>query len=136
MKRYIIFFVLFININTVSASTVIHGIIKDAETNKPLPNANIYIKDTYIGTISNQDGHYKLEIPKVPSEIIVSYIGYETRTILIEDSGNQELNIFLEPIAIKLQGVIVYSDQEDPAIAIMKKVIANKIKVMVVSGLL
>jgi len=128
MKRYIIFFVLFININTVSASTVIHGIIKDAETNKPLPNANIYIKDTYIGTISNQDGHYKLEIPKVPSEIIVSYIGYETRTILIEDSGNQELNIFLEPIAIKLQGVIVYSDQEDPAIAIMKKVIANKIK--------
>ena len=127
MKNLIIFLMLFISNNTVSASTVIQGTIKDAETLKPLPNANIYIKDTYIGTISNQDGHYKLEIPQVPSEVIVSYIGYETRNILIEDSGSLELNILLKPIAIQLQEIVVSSDQEDPAIAIMKKVIANKI---------
>ena len=128
MKKSFILLLLILSSRILFGSTVIQGIIQNAVTNKPLPNANIYIKDTYIGTISNQDGHYKLEIPQLPSEVIVSYIGYETRTILIEDNGNQELNIFLEPIAIKLQGVIVYSDQEDPAVAIMKKVIANKIK--------
>ena len=127
MKKSIILLLLILSCRTLFGSTVIQGIIKDAETNKPLPNANIYIKETYIGTISNKDGHYKLEIPKVPSEVIVSYIGYETRTILIEDHGSQELNIFLRPIAIQLQEVVVSSDQEDPAIRIMKTLLPIKL---------
>ncbi len=128
MKKLYISLLFFMLVNNVFSQNNIHGIIKDAETHKPLPNANIYIKDTYIGTISNTDGHYKLEIPKVPSEVIVSYIGYESKTILIEENGSQELNILLKPIIIQLQEVVVRSDQENPAIAIMKKVIANKIK--------
>ena len=128
MKKLYISLLFFIVVNNVFSQNRIHGIIKDAEADKPLPNANIYIKDTYIGTISNTDGNYKLEIPQIPSEVIVSYIGYETRTILIEENGSQELNILLKPIAIQLQEVVVSSDQEDPAIGIMKKVIANKMK--------
>jgi len=127
MKKLYISLLLFMVANTAFSQNRIHGIIKDAEIHKPLPNANIYINDTYIGTISNTDGHYKLEILQVPSEVIFSYIGYETRTILIDDGGSQELNILLKPIAIQLQEVVVSSDQEDPAIGIMKKVIANKI---------
>ena len=128
MKKLFVFLIFIWWINPALGSTVIHGIIKDTETSQPLPYANIYIKNTYIGTISNPDGHYQLEIPRIPVEIIVSYIGYETRTILIEDNFSQELNILLTPVPIQLQEIVVSSDKEDPAIGIMKKVIANKIQ--------
>ena len=127
MIRLFIFLLLMLSDGTLSGNTVLKGIVRDAETHEPLPNANIYIKDTYIGTISNSHGQYQLEIPQIPSEIIVSFIGYETRTIRIEEYGVRELNISLKPVAIKLQSVIVYADQEDPAAGIMRKVIAKKI---------
>ena len=128
MKKIIFLFILLLNIQNALGNSLITGIIKDAETNEPLPIANIYIKDTFIGTISNIEGNFKLEIPKVPAEIVVSYIGYETKKIVIKKEKNQNLNILLNPIAVKMKEVVVYSDQEDPAIGIMRKVIANKIK--------
>jgi hypothetical protein len=37
---------LFVSANCVSSQNIIHGLIKEAETNKPLPFANIYIEGT------------------------------------------------------------------------------------------
>ena len=105
----------------------IHGTVTDIETGEPLSYANIYIENTYIGTTSNKDGDFSLKIKHVPSTIIVSYIGYRTRRILIDEEGQHRLDVQLNPIVLELGVVVVTADQEDPAIGIMKKVIANKI---------
>ena len=38
----------------------VEGKIVDAETGDPLPAAHVIIKDTYKGTISNQDGEFSI----------------------------------------------------------------------------
>ena len=117
-----------LNIYNIQAQNVLKGIIKDADNNMPLPFASIYIKGTYIGTTSNQNGFYSLVIPRIDSEVIVSFIGYETKKIEINKPGIQEVDIFLKPIAVELSTVVVNANDEDPALSIMEKVIANKQK--------
>ena len=105
-----------------------YGTVTDGETGEPLSYANIYIQGTYIGTTSNANGDFSLEVREVPSTLVVSYIGYRSRKILIEKSGQNRLDVSLIPIVLELPGIVVTADQQDPAIGIMKKVIANKIK--------
>lgn len=57
-----------------------------------LPYANIYLKKTKIGTTSNENGFYELRnIPKGNYTLIVSSIGYQTKTIKISFNSNQKL---------------------------------------------
>lgn len=53
------------------------GVIVDAKTGDPIIGANVLIKGTTNGTITNIDGEYTLEAP-VGSSLLVSYIGYKT----------------------------------------------------------
>ena len=57
-----------------------------------LPYVNIYLKKTKIGTTSNENGFYELRnIPKGNYTLIVSSIGYQTKTIKISFNSNQKL---------------------------------------------
>ncbi|MES2776111.1 MAG: carboxypeptidase-like regulatory domain-containing protein [Bacteroidota bacterium] len=62
-----------------SQGTVIHGIVVDAATNKPMANASVFINGTSRGTVTNSEGIFQL-VPSPASsyEIIVSYVGYKT----------------------------------------------------------
>lgn len=128
MKNIFFCIIICFSVTDVFSQTSIYGIIKNADTDESLAYANIYIEGTYIGTTSNQDGQYSLEVPALPSLVIVSYIGYEIRKIRIEIPGTNKLDILLKPIILKLKKVVITGNREDPAIGIMKKVISNKIK--------
>jgi len=57
-----------------------------------LPYANIYLKKTKIGTSSNENGVYELKnIPKGNYTLIVSSIGYQTKSEKISLDSNQKL---------------------------------------------
>jgi len=62
---------------------------------QPLIGANIFWKDTQIGTTSNQEGFFMLKFPEnFPKQLIISYIGYKPDTIEVEQSL-QDLEIVL-----------------------------------------
>lgn len=112
----------------------IHGTVTDAAGN-PLPNVNIYIEDTYIGTTSNSEGNYELFVKNKIDEftLVFQYLGFKTQKIVIEDfQKNQQINISLEEEVTNLDDVIINAN-ENPAIAIIKSAIAsrnaNKLKV-------
>ncbi|RKY76684.1 hypothetical protein DRQ07_09935, partial [candidate division KSB1 bacterium] len=46
------------------------GFVIDRQTGKPLSNANMQIKNTYRGTITNEDGRYKITINKLPATLV------------------------------------------------------------------
>ena len=57
----------------------VKGKIIDINSQLPLVGANIVIKSTSIGTISDDDGYFSIEdIPNGNYSISVSYIGYKT----------------------------------------------------------
>lgn len=103
---------------------VVHGTVIDAETEAPLPAANVQIEGTYRGTITNRDGVYELRVDEVPATLIVRFIGYETarRTVTAETQGDVE--IALQPTTYRMDEIVV--TDENPAERIMRQVIERK----------
>jgi uncharacterized protein (TIGR02145 family) len=85
------------------------GVVLDANTHKPVVDANIFINGTTIGTSSNEYGMFSLQrFPKPPYQIHISAIGYETKMFeILEKSDNDLAIILLEPQTSELTGVAV-----------------------------
>ena len=104
----------------------ITGNITD-QNNKPLPFVNILIENTYKGTTSNDDGYYELNISTPKNYTIVySYLGYKTvKKEVSIDKFPYQLDITLVEESVSLSEVVIDSEI-DPAIAIMRKAIAQR----------
>lgn len=68
---------------TVNAQIKVNGIITDITDHSPLVGASIVIQGTLVGTTSDIDGKYMIEVPSSESQLAVSYIGYLTKTITV-----------------------------------------------------
>jgi len=88
----------------------INGTISD-ETGSPLIGANVILKGTSIGTITDIDGVYNLSgnITDGNYEIVVSYIGYSNATMRVDlvGGGKQTLDFTLSSDALFLDEVVV-----------------------------
>lgn len=89
----------------------IQGKVLDAETQKPLVGANIYIKNTQTGTTTGLDGSYMIKnIPVGLISVVFSYIGYEAATktdLSIKPERTLFLDIEMNPSAVELKDVVV-----------------------------
>lgn len=59
---------------------IITGRIIDAKTTEPLPFVNVFINNTTLGTVTDQQGYFTLKGIKDPGnyEVVFSFVGYET----------------------------------------------------------
>ena len=90
--------------------TNISGTIYDGQTNETLIGANIIIKGENNGTSSNYDGKFTILTNKdLPIEIIISYLGYEDKSITIEDDIDLQIKLF--PNTKKLKEVKVVDNR-------------------------
>tara|TARA_R110002124_G_scaffold114662_1_gene270115 strand:+ start:4053 stop:6485 length:2433 start_codon:yes stop_codon:yes gene_type:complete len=109
---------------SVFAQIKINGIVADAKTGERLPAAHVIIEGTYTGTIANEDGEFSLLVKSFPATIVVRYIGFETQKKTIQAGHSEPLDFLLKVSVAEMEQLVVTS--EDPAIAIMKEVIARK----------
>ena len=107
-----------------SQNFTVTGVVRDSATGEPLPAANIRIDGTTRGTITNADGVFRLSLPPAPYTLIASFIGYRPDTLRVNLTRDVSVSAILAPIAIRLPEIVV--TDEDPAYAIMRKVIENK----------
>ena len=107
-----------------SGQKLVRGLVADAETGEPLPAANLQIEGTYRGTITNDDGAFELFLDALPAVLIVRFIGYETARIPVDARTPDRIEVRLKPTTYTLDEVVVTG--EDPAMDIMRKVIARK----------
>ena len=107
-----------------SQVVTLSGTVRDAATYAPLPSANIRVEGTSKGTIANVMGVYRLSLEKNRYTIIYSFIGYRSDTLRATLDRSLEYSPSLQPTAIQMAEVVVTS--EDPAMAIMRKVIEYK----------
>ena len=76
--------ILFIAVSIQLHAQVRQGVVLNADTRRPIPNASVHINNTTIGTSSNAEGVFSLQgFPAPPYQIHVSAIGYETRIVEI-----------------------------------------------------
>ncbi|MCE7055047.1 mucoidy inhibitor MuiA family protein [Algoriphagus sp. AGSA1] len=88
----------------------VSGRIISANDGSPIPGASIAVNGTSLGTVSDSEGMYSLTLPSGASRLTVSFIGYQSRDVLINSSN---LNISLQEDAQALEEVVVgYGAQE------------------------
>lgn len=104
----------------------VKGTISDDKGN-PIPFANIYVKDTYISTTSNDQGKYELNIKTAGNYVILyQYIGYKTSKQVVQYGQNaQNIDVVLYDEDIQLNEIVI-SNKVNPANEIIKKTIAAK----------
>lgn len=88
----------------------ISGYITEYESEELLLGVSIYSALLQKGTVSNDYGFYSLTLPEGKHEIIISYLGYSTKTVEIDLTKDHELNIVLQPETEALDEVVVTSD--------------------------
>lgn len=112
----------------------IKGVVTDSLTNEPIPFLSVYYEGKGFGTITDIDGRYSLETRKGCNKISFSYLGYKTKEIAIVPGLTKTLNVKMVPDNILLKEVVIkpknekYSRKNNPAVELMKKVIAHKKK--------
>ena len=93
---------------TQSWATTISGFVKDSDTDKSIPNANIFIKETGQGTISNPYGYFEMEMVPGDYTLTTSVIGFETdtREIMVTDEV-LELEVHIETTILEFNKIQV-----------------------------
>ena len=72
----------------------------------PIPGANVLLKGTTIGTVTDIDGNYRLPVPDEAGAVLsYSFIGYAT--IEEEVNGRSTINVSLDPDVSELSEVVV-----------------------------
>ena len=104
----LIFLILFLIVSTNSFSYTINGKVID-EKNQPLPFSTITIKGTTIGTTTDLDGSFFLELPSQNVIVIFAFYGYESKEILVDE---ETYNIQLFPSIFVLENIIVKSTKD------------------------
>lgn len=106
MKKQILFILsLFIVAIGYARAGVVTGIITDLTDGSPLPGASVTVKGTSIGTLSDVNGAYTLDVPTEKNVLTISFIGYIAQDVSI---GNQAVvNVALQADSKLLNEVVV-----------------------------
>lgn len=105
--------------------TKVMGKVIDAETHEVLPFVNIIFKGTTIGTRTDFNGEYALEINKNVDSISASFIGYVTASKIVTPHIFQTIDFELFPDKYTLGEVVIHPGV-NPAEILLKKIIASK----------
>ncbi len=83
----------------------ITGKVTDLENGQSLPGVNILVKGTNLGTVSDVDGNYSINVPEEDDTLVFSSIGYVTEEIAV--TGKSTIDVTLSPDIQALQEVVV-----------------------------
>jgi len=87
------------------AQTTIKGTVKDARDGSPVIGVTISVKGKSIGTQTNAEGHYSLNVPDPKGTLVFSFIGFLTKEEPI--NGRNAIDVNLEEDKKKLEEVVV-----------------------------
>lgn len=125
---FLVTFLLFLSIGYAlpPEGITIKGRVMDEILKEPIPGANVQVKGTTLGTITDFNGNFSLVVPSKSSVLVVSFIGYVTQEIAV---GNQRtININLKEDAQSLDEVVViaYGSQDKGLVTSAISSIDNK----------
>ncbi len=89
------------------AQKVITGTVVSAEDNEPIPGANVLIKGTATGTITDFEGTFQLEASN-ESTLLVSFVGYQPQEIKVGSQTNIDVKLATDVTSLNEVVVIGY----------------------------
>lgn len=109
IKQYLPLLLLFLipvaGFSQFNPSFKVTGTIKD-ESGAPIPYAQVRVQGQMIGTLTDQDGAWELELKEAGVSLEFSHIGYKRRFAKIRKPGHQRLHIVMQE-ALILDPVVI-----------------------------
>ena len=88
----------------ISTFLPVSGQVTDPSSN-PLPGVNINVAGTKLGTVTDIDGNYRLDVPEDANRLIFSFVGYRTEEVEVD--GRSVVNVTMQEDAQNLNEVVV-----------------------------
>ncbi len=82
----------------------IKGVVTDAATNEPLMGATVMVTEGKTGAVTDFDGNYTITVAQSTKQLIVSYIGYASKTVAVKGTT---INVALDSDDNQLNEVVV-----------------------------
>lgn len=106
MKKSITLCLIIFTVFSFAQTKTISGIIKDKETKLPVESVSISVENSGVGTISNEEGKFRVTLSNPNDKVFLSHVYYNAVTIN-PSSNDDEIEIFLEPQTFELEEVTV-----------------------------
>ncbi len=81
------------------------GTVTGSEDGMPIPGVSVFVKGTTVGTVTQVDGTYSLNVPEDAEIIVFSFVGMQTQEIPFE--GQATIDVALASDAIAMDEVVV-----------------------------
>jgi len=108
VKKLLIISIYFIVSN--SNGQTIKGYVLDKITKEPLISASVYFNNTTLGVITNNNGYFEIEKPKIKTELVIRFLGYKDK-IITEFNDKRIFNFFMIVKSNELNEVVIsYND--------------------------
>lgn len=86
------------------------GVVTDSD-GTPLIGANVYVKGTSLGTITDLDGSFSISVPDNATSLVISYTGYDDSEVSIVGLSNVAITL---TEGVLLEGVTVLGSRGKP----------------------
>ena len=96
---------LFISLTIFAQNVTITGTVTSSQTNEALPAVSISVKGTGRGAYTDDRGHFRITVPRLPATLIVSSVGFATKEVTVSGAG--EVSVSLETAVQLGQEVVV-----------------------------
>jgi hypothetical protein len=83
------------------------GMVADSVTGKGLPYAQVSVQNSTMGTATNEDGKFKLDVPDryAKDTLLIAYMGFETLKRKVSGLTGDSLTLILKPGLLQLNEV-------------------------------
>ncbi|TRX60007.1 TonB-dependent receptor [Fulvivirga sp. M361] len=81
------------------------------EKNEALPGANVIVKGTTIGTVTDVDGNYTLTVPSNAETLTFSFVGYLTEESPINAQSVINMTLYLDVLSLSEVVVVGYGEK-------------------------
>lgn len=112
-----------------NAQYSLSGRVLDAKSGEPLIGASVAVENTSKGVDTDLNGRFSLQgIERANARLVVSYVGYEPKTLQPNYASGKSITIRLQPSSVELDEVVVTGIVEGQIKAMVEMKQAENIK--------
>ena len=116
MKRINIFFCFSLQLFAQDNSNgLLNGVIYDSNSQQPLMYATVFVLNSNIGVISNEQGQYTIDISslELKDSVRFQYMGYQIKDVVISHLLHSS-DVYLEENIINISETLIFGREQDP----------------------
>lgn len=94
----------------------VSGVVISGEDNLPLPGVSVLVKGTTVGTVTDVDGKFSVNVDGSDATLVLSFIGFTTLEVPVGDRSTFDLTLLPDTKSLEEVVVVGYGEQKKETI--------------------